>query len=143
MRTLPIYLVFLVMGFGDLIGPLVSLVKENLQTTQVEASFIAFAGFIMFGLLSIPVGVLQANVGKKPVAFGGLILVLAGATELARGLANALAAAANARDGLGLTTFANDAEKLASMSNVACAPFRTMQMLCVRLKSIQEAHSHH
>ena len=40
---------------------------------------------------------------------------LAGATELARGLANALAAAANARDGLGLTTFANDAEKLASM----------------------------
>ena len=40
---------------------------------------------------------------------------LAGATELARGLANALAAAANARDGLGLATFANDAEKLASM----------------------------
>ncbi len=88
MRTLPIYLVFLVMGFGDLIGPLVSLVKENLQTTQVEASFIAFAGFIMFGVLSIPVGVLQSNVGKKPVAFGGLILVLAGVTTPLLGLTN-------------------------------------------------------
>ncbi|GAB4436782.1 MAG: MFS transporter [Turneriella sp.] len=80
MRTIPVYLIFLVMGFGDLIGPLVSLVKANLQITQFEASFIAFAGFILFGVLSIPVGVLQANWGKKPVAFGGLILVLAGVT---------------------------------------------------------------
>lgn len=86
MRKVPIYLVFLVMGFGDLIGPLVSLVKENLQISQFEASFIAFAGFIMFGLLSIPVGVLQANWGKKPVAFGGLIFVLAGVTTPLLGL---------------------------------------------------------
>lgn len=86
MRTLPVYLLYLVMGFGDLIGPLVSLVKENLQITQFEASFIAFAGFIMFGVLSIPVGVLQANKGKKLVAFGGLILVLAGLTAPLVGL---------------------------------------------------------
>lgn len=86
MRTVPIYLVFLVMGFGDLIGPLVSLVKENLQISQFEASIIAFAGFIMFGVLSIPVGVLQANLGKKPVAFGGLIFVLAGVSTPLLGL---------------------------------------------------------
>jgi FHS family L-fucose permease-like MFS transporter len=82
----PVYLVFLVMGFGDLIGPLVSLVKQNLQTSQFEASLLAFAGFIMFGILSIPVGVLQANVGKKPIAFGGLFLVLAGVTTPLIGL---------------------------------------------------------
>ena len=86
MRTLPIYLVFLVMGFGDLIGPLVSLVKERLQISQFQASFIAFAGFIMFGTLSIPVGVLQKRIGKKRTALGGLFLVLAGLTIPVAGL---------------------------------------------------------
>lgn len=81
-----IYLIFLVMGFGDLIGPLVSLVKEKLQISQFEASFIAFTGFIMFGTLSIPVGVLQARLGRKLVAIGGLILVLAGVTTPLIGL---------------------------------------------------------
>ncbi len=79
-------MIFLVMGFGDLIGPLVSLVKEKLQISQFEASFVAFAGFIMFGTLSIPVGVMQARLGKKPVAIGGLILVLAGVTTPLIGL---------------------------------------------------------
>jgi MFS transporter, FHS family, L-fucose permease len=83
-----IYLIFLVMGFGDLIGPLVSLVKQKLQISQFDASFIAFAGFIMFGTLSIPVGVLQARLGKKPVAIGGLILVLTGVTTPLIGLAS-------------------------------------------------------
>lgn len=77
-NAIPVYLVFLVMGFGDLIGPLVSLVKEKLQISQFEASFIAFAGFIMFGTLSIPVGVFQKQHGKKATTIVGLILVLMG-----------------------------------------------------------------
>ncbi|NCA91470.1 MAG: hypothetical protein EOM92_21975, partial [Gammaproteobacteria bacterium] len=48
-------------------------------------------------------------------ATGLLSNALSLATDLARGLASALAAAANAKAGLGLTTFADDAEKLAAM----------------------------
>ncbi|MFO1526857.1 MAG: MFS transporter [Turneriella sp.] len=73
-----VYLVFLVMGFGDLIGPLVSLVKQQLSLTQFEASFIAFAGFIMFGTLSVPTGIFQARWGKRITVFGGLFFVLSG-----------------------------------------------------------------
>lgn len=66
------------MGFGDLIGPLVSLVKQKLSLTQFEASFIAFVGFIMFGTLSIPTGYFQEKYGKRVTAVTGLLLVLAG-----------------------------------------------------------------
>ncbi len=84
---LPVYLAFLVMGFGDLIGPLVSLVKTRLQLTQFEASFIAFAGFIMFGTLSIPTGIFQNRYGRKVTTIGGLLLVLAGLLVPLTGLA--------------------------------------------------------
>lgn len=77
-KTLPVLLVFLVMGFGDLIGPLISLVKERLNLSQFEASFIAFAGFIMFGTLSIPTGYFQERFGKRITVIAGLVLVLAG-----------------------------------------------------------------
>lgn len=77
-RIFPIYFIFLVMGFGDLIGPLVSLVGQKLALTRFEASLIAFAGFIMFGSLSIPAGIFQEKYGKKATVTIGLLLVLAG-----------------------------------------------------------------
>ncbi|MEZ5196613.1 MAG: hypothetical protein R2764_09480 [Bacteroidales bacterium] len=45
--------------FGDAVGPLVSLVKETFNLTNFEAQLISLSGFLMFGLLSIPLGVLQ------------------------------------------------------------------------------------
>lgn len=66
------------MGFGDLVGPLVSLVRQKLSLTQFEASFIAFAGFIMFGTLSIPVGYFQEKAGKRLTVIIGLLLMLTG-----------------------------------------------------------------
>lgn len=66
------------MGFGDLIGPLVSLVKQRLSLSQFEASFIAFMGFIMFGTLSIPTGSFQQRFGKRPTVILGLVFVLLG-----------------------------------------------------------------
>lgn len=74
------------MGFGDLIGPLVSLVKQRLSLTQFEASFIAFAGFIMFGTLSIPTGYFQQRFGKRVTVIVGLALVLAGLVTPLAGL---------------------------------------------------------
>lgn len=66
------------MGFGDLIGPLVSLVRQKLSLTQFEASFIAFAGFIMFGTLSVPTGYFQEKFGKRVTVITGLCLMLGG-----------------------------------------------------------------
>lgn len=77
-KTVSVFLIFLVMGFGDLIGPLVSLVKQKLSLTQFEASFIAFVGFIMFGTLSIPTGYFQEKYGRRVTAVVGLMLVLTG-----------------------------------------------------------------
>jgi MFS transporter, FHS family, L-fucose permease len=72
-KAFPVFLMFLVMGFGDAIGPFVGLAKETFKLSQLEASLITFMGFIMFALLSIPMGILQDKKGKKIVAIIGLI----------------------------------------------------------------------
>src|SRR5580693_727290 len=59
LRTLPVFLAFLAMGFGDAVGPFVSLAKSEFQLSNAVASLIPFVGFSMFGLLSIPVGLVQ------------------------------------------------------------------------------------
>ncbi|MDH7605518.1 MAG: MFS transporter, partial [Melioribacter sp.] len=77
-RTFPIYLIFLCMGFGDVVGPLVGLAKESFTLSYTMAQLIPFTGFIMYGLLSIPVGIIQDRVGKKIVLRIGLITALTG-----------------------------------------------------------------
>ncbi|MBN1338882.1 MAG: MFS transporter [Bacteroidales bacterium] len=77
----PVFLAFLCMGFGDVVGPLVGLVKQSFGLSNFNAQLISLSGFIMFGLLSIPLGVLQDKKGKKlimnlglAIAFTGLII---------------------------------------------------------------------
>lgn len=77
-KTAPIFLAFLCMGFGDAVGPLVSLVKESFDLTNFQAQLISLSGFIMFGLLSIPLGVLQDKKGKKFMMNMGLIIAFIG-----------------------------------------------------------------
>lgn len=76
--TAPIFLAFLCMGFGDAVGPLVSLVKESFNLSNFQAQLISLSGFIMFGLLSIPMGVLQDKKGKKFMMNLGLIIAFIG-----------------------------------------------------------------
>ncbi len=76
--TAPIFLAFLCMGFGDAVGPLVSLVKESFGLTNFQAQLISLSGFIMFGLLSIPLGVLQDKRGKKFIMNLGLVIAFIG-----------------------------------------------------------------
>ena len=78
LRTLPVFLAFLAMGFGDAVGPFVSLAKSEFQLSNAVASLIPFVGFSMFGLLSIPVGLLQDQRGKKFVLLLGLAVALVG-----------------------------------------------------------------
>jgi MFS transporter, FHS family, L-fucose permease len=77
-RVYPIFLAFLAMGFGDVAGPLVSLVKDSFEVSNFVASLLTTSGFIMFGVLSIPMGILQDKKGKKAILLTGLVIALAG-----------------------------------------------------------------
>ena len=68
LRTLPIYLVFLLMGVADAMGPLSSRVSSD----PVMAALMPFFVFIAFAVFSVPGGVLAARVGKKNLLLLGL-----------------------------------------------------------------------
>jgi fucose permease len=78
LKTVPIFLAFIAMGFADAVGPFVSLAKNEFQLSNTVASLIPFVGFSMFGLLSVPIGVFQDKRGKKFVLMLGLIVALLG-----------------------------------------------------------------
>jgi fucose permease len=66
------------MGFADAAGPFVGLAKQQFSLSNFAAQMIAFTGFIMFGVVSIPMGLLQDKKGKKFVLILGLSVMLAG-----------------------------------------------------------------
>jgi FHS family L-fucose permease-like MFS transporter len=77
-RALPVFLAFLAMGFGDAVGPFVGLAKEQFQLSNFTAQLIPFTGFLMFGVLSVPMGIFQDRHGKKFVLVLGLCIMLSG-----------------------------------------------------------------
>ena len=77
-KTIPIFLAFLCMGFGDVVGPLVGLAKDTFQLSYTMAQLVPFAGFIMFGVLSVPMGIYQDKKGKKFILVLGLVVALIG-----------------------------------------------------------------
>jgi MFS transporter, FHS family, L-fucose permease len=86
LRTFPVFLAFLAMGFADAVGPFVSLAKAEFQLSNTVANLIPFVGFSMFGLLSVPTGVFQDKRGKKLVLMLGLGVALLGLLNAAFGL---------------------------------------------------------
>ncbi len=77
-KVVPILLAFLCMGFGDAVGPFVGLAKTEFNLSNFMAMVIPFMGFIMFGLLSVPMGIFQDRKGKKFTLMLGLLIALAG-----------------------------------------------------------------
>ncbi len=77
-NTFPIFLAFLCMGFGDVVGPMVSLAKDTFELTNFLATLLPFSGFLMFGILSIPMGIYQDRKGKKKVLLIGLLIAFIG-----------------------------------------------------------------
>ncbi|MCF8267348.1 MAG: MFS transporter [Ignavibacteriales bacterium] len=77
-KNFPIFLAFFAMGFGDVVGPLVGLVKDSFAISNFMAQLVTFSGFIMFGLLSVPLGVYQDKKGKKFILMLGLSIALIG-----------------------------------------------------------------
>lgn len=77
-HALPVFLAFLAMGFADAAGPFVGLARQQFNLSNFAAQLIAFTGFIMFGVLSVPMGVFQDRKGKKYILVLGLCIMLAG-----------------------------------------------------------------
>jgi len=91
------------MGFADAVGPFVSLAKNEFSLSNTVAALIPFVGFSMFGLLSVPVGIIQDKRGKKwtltlglAVAFVGLLNATFGLNSFARFLITVLMLGAGA-----------------------------------------------
>ena len=71
-KTIPIFLAFLLMGVADAMGPMSSAVKENYRLSTVMATLMPFFVFVAFAIFSVPGGVLAARIGKKKVLLLGL-----------------------------------------------------------------------
>jgi MFS transporter, FHS family, L-fucose permease len=77
-NAVPIFLAFLCMGFGDVVGPMVSLAQESFHLSNFVANLLPLMGFLMFGLLSVPMGLYQDRKGKKFLLSLGLIIAFIG-----------------------------------------------------------------
>ena len=78
LRTLPIFLIFISMGMIDSAGPMVSLAQGSFKISNTMASLLPMLAYIMYGLLSVPIGLLQDKKGKKFVLNLGLTIALLG-----------------------------------------------------------------
>jgi len=72
LRTLPIFLAFLVMGVADAMGPMSDAVKTQYQISDLVATLLPFFVFIAFAVFSVPGGLLAARIGKKKLLLLGL-----------------------------------------------------------------------
>jgi MFS transporter, FHS family, L-fucose permease len=77
-KTLPIFLIFISMGMIDSAGPMVSLAQGSFKISTTMASLLPMLAYIMYGLLSVPIGLLQDKKGKKFVLNLGLTVALLG-----------------------------------------------------------------
>jgi fucose permease len=78
LKTLSIFLVFFVMGFGDAVGTLVGFVTKEFDLSNSLAGLLPFFGLLAFGIFSVPVGILQQRKGKKFVLVTFLLLTFVG-----------------------------------------------------------------
>jgi MFS transporter, FHS family, L-fucose permease len=79
-KTYPVYLIFLSMGMIDAVGPMVSLAKESFNISIAMATLLPLLGYLMYGLLSIPIGLLQDKKGKIFILKTGLVIAFTGLT---------------------------------------------------------------
>src|SRR4030066_1659470 len=64
-RIAPVLMAFFVMSFVDLVGIGVDRISKDMSLSATIAQLIPSAAFLWFLLLAVPVGVLQARLGKR------------------------------------------------------------------------------
>ena len=77
-KTIPIFAAFFIMGFGDAVGTLVGFVQEEFAISPAMAGLLPFAGFLAYGIFSVPFGILGEKWGKKAILLMSLGVVLVG-----------------------------------------------------------------
>ena len=78
LKTLPIFLSFLVMGVADAMGPMSKQAQTAFHVSNVVAKLLPFFVFIAFAAFSLPGGLLAARIGKKKLLLAGLALNILG-----------------------------------------------------------------
>jgi fucose permease len=78
LRTLPVFLTFLVMGIADAMGPMADGVRSQYHLSHAAATLLTFSVFIAFAVFSVPGGLLAARIGRKRLLLLGLALNAAG-----------------------------------------------------------------
>lgn len=74
LKTLPIFLAFLVMGVADAMGPMSKAAQDVFGISNVMAKLLPSFVFIAFAICSVPGGLLAARIGKKRLLLTGLAL---------------------------------------------------------------------
>jgi len=66
------------MGFGDVVGTLVGFASSTFHISKAEAGLLPFLGFIAYGVISVPAGVISDRIGKKKLLMISLAVCLVG-----------------------------------------------------------------
>ena len=77
-KLLPVLMAFIVMSFVDLVGIGVDNVKKDMELSNTLAQLIPSAAFLWFLLLSVPVGIMQARIGKRMMLIIGILVTALG-----------------------------------------------------------------
>ncbi|MFD2826769.1 MFS transporter [Leeuwenhoekiella polynyae] len=75
---LPVLLCYIVMGFVDIVGVSTGFAKRDFDLSPEMAQLLPSMVFIWFFILSIPIGVVQHNIGKRKVLLFGILFTSLG-----------------------------------------------------------------
>ena len=75
---LPVLLSYIVMGFVDIVGVSTGFAKRDFDLSPEMAQLLPSMVFIWFFILSIPIGVVQHNIGKRKVLLFGILFTSLG-----------------------------------------------------------------
>lgn len=78
LKTLPIFLAFLVMGVADAMGPMSNAAQTDFHISAVMSKLLPFFVYFAFAIFSLPGGMLAARMGKKKLLLIGLALNIVG-----------------------------------------------------------------
>ncbi|MEH6658991.1 MFS transporter [Leeuwenhoekiella marinoflava] len=75
---LPVLLCYIVMGFVDIVGVSTGFAKRDFDLSPEMAQLLPSMVFIWFFILSIPIGIVQHNLGKRKVLLFGILFTSLG-----------------------------------------------------------------
>lgn len=76
--VIPVLFCYIVMGFVDIVGVSTGFAKRDFDLSPEMAQLLPSMVFVWFFFLSIPVGVLQHNLGKRKVLLAGILFTAMG-----------------------------------------------------------------